>query len=222
MDRPQSSVKFNLYPTLFVFLLPIVILTICIGVYGNQTAFLYINNHFHSGILDTLMPFITMMGEWVVVIPTIIIVAFFNYKQALGITISGIVSMIVVQGLKEYVFADMARPSGVFANDLSVLHIVENTDLHSCYTFPSGHSAGVFMLCMSLAFYFKNMYVTIGLILMACLTGWSRIYLAQHFPIDVAVGALIGIASSYFMEIWISKTKKFKGEANFMTLFLKK
>ncbi|MDZ4758506.1 MAG: phosphatase PAP2 family protein [Bacteroidota bacterium] len=180
------------------------------------------NNNFHSTFFDALMPYITMLGEWVTIIPIIIIFAFINYKRALGVAFSGILSFLVVQGLKEFVFDQVARPAGVFANDLSVLHIVENTDLHSSYSFPSGHSAGAFIWCLSLAFYFRKLYITVGLLMLACLTGWSRIYLAQHFPLDVAIGGIIGIASSFLIELWISKTKKFQGESKFMTLFRKK
>lgn len=190
--------------------------------YGNHTAFLYINNSFHSAFFDIIMPYVTMMGEWVVIFPIIIIIAFASYKKALGLALSGILAFIIVQSLKEFMFADVARPAGVYANDLSAIYMVENTDLHSSYSFPSGHTAGAFLWCLSLAFYFNKTYITIGLLLLACLTGWSRIYLAQHFPIDVVVGGIIGIASSCFIEVWISKTKKFKGDGNFMTLFRKK
>ncbi len=222
MDKPQSSVKPNLYPTLFVFLIPSVILCVLILLYSNTRVFIYINNQYHSALLDTLMPYITMLGEWFLILPIIVAMAFVDYKRALGTTLAGAFAFIIVQSLKTFAFAEVARPAGIFSNDLSVLHIVENTDLHSMYSFPSGHTAGGFMWCSSVAFFFNKKYISFILLVVACFIGWSRIYLAQHFPSDVAVGAVIGVASSAIIEIWISKTPKFAGGDNFMTLFRKK
>lgn len=221
MDKSTSGIKPSIHPTLFIFSLPLIILAIYVLIYGNQLVFLYINNNFHTSFLDTLMPYFTMMGEWVVVAPAIIITAFYNYKRALGITIASVTAFILVQLLKEFVFPDIPRPAGVFHDNLSALHILKDTKLHSSFSFPSGHSAGGFVYCISLAFYLNKNFITIALLLIACLTAWSRMYLAQHFPIDVAAGGLIGISCAFLMEILIEKSPRFKGGDNFMTLFRK-
>ena len=87
-------------------------------------------------------------------------------------------------------------PRPVAALGIEVLQIVEGVSLHSWKSFPSGHTATAFSLLFALAIpYSRRIQVSIGLI--ALLVGYSRIYLNQHFGLDVAVGATIGIVSGY-------------------------
>ena len=49
-----------------------------------------------------------------------------------------------------------------------------------------------FCFCVTLSLYIKRNNWSLFLIVIAFLVGFSRIYLTQHFLIDVLVGALIG------------------------------
>ena len=60
-------------------------------------------------------------------------------------------------------------------------------------SFPSGHTASSFAAATALAtFYPKAAPLAYGL---AAAVGVSRVHLGHHFPSDVGVGALIGIAT---------------------------
>lgn len=65
------------------------------------------------------------------------------------------------------------------------------------YGFPSSHAAN----CMGLALFFTLLYK--NKLTGACLFAWaticaySRMYLGVHYPMDIAVGTLIGLASGY-------------------------
>jgi hypothetical protein len=60
------------------------------------------------------------------------------------------------------------------------------------YSFPSGHTVTIFTLVGVLMFFFRSAYVRVGLIIIALLTGISRMAVGVHWPADVLAGAAIG------------------------------
>jgi undecaprenyl-diphosphatase len=72
-------------------------------------------------------------------------------------------------------------------------------------SFPSGHTASSFAAATALsAFYPKASPLVFGL---AAGVGVSRVHLGHHFPSDVAVGSLIGIASGTLIG-WLFRVQK--------------
>ena len=65
--------------------------------------------------------------------------------------------------------------------------IIDNPD---AFSFPSGHAAAAFAVAVSLA----GQGAGLGplALVLATAIGISRIYLGAHYPLDVAVGALLG------------------------------
>ena len=69
-------------------------------------------------------------------------------------------------------------------------------------SFPSGHTASSFAAATALSiFYPKATPLVFGL---AAGVGVSRVHLGHHFPSDVAVGSLIGIATGTLAS-WLTK-----------------
>jgi membrane-associated phospholipid phosphatase len=62
-------------------------------------------------------------------------------------------------------------------------------------SFPSGHTCTAFCLFCFLAFILTPRYKWLGLVffILAMAVGYSRIYLAAHFFLDVYVGSIIGV-----------------------------
>ncbi|MBI2520720.1 MAG: phosphatase PAP2 family protein [Bdellovibrio sp.] len=63
------------------------------------------------------------------------------------------------------------------------------------FSFPSGHTAGAFVICILVANCFP--IFSIPVFLWAFLVGFSRVHLGVHFPLDVLVGGVIGAFCGY-------------------------
>ena len=72
------------------------------------------------------------------------------------------------------------------------------------YAFPSGHTSSAFATATSLALATKKWYVAVPVFAWSAGVGYSRIYVGQHYPSDVIMGALVGTGSAFICH-WASK-----------------
>jgi Membrane-associated phospholipid phosphatase len=111
---------------------------------------------------------------------------------SLQIALSFLLSGILVQFVKHLTHSP--RPKLFFGpGSIHYIHGITDTGYGS---FPSGHSATIFALTTLLSFYFPGRNTGIFFVVIALLTGFSRIYLSQHFPVDVLAGSLAGVSVS--------------------------
>ena len=71
------------------------------------------------------------------------------------------------------------------------------------YSFPSGHTTAAFALAMSASLLVASPTVRLVFLILAFGVGFSRVYLAVHYPSDVLAGALIGTSFALIVHLFM-------------------
>ncbi len=205
---------FNRHKKYFVSLLFFILLSSLFLVTTNK-AFSFISlNIYHSFWLNVFFINFTFLGDGIFAICLIAIISFYkkNKQQALALSYSFLLSGIAAQIIKNLIHSP--RPKLYFEPG-QYLYFIEGVTHANYASFPSGHTATAFAIATVLALMLKNKKWQLPLLLIAILVGYSRIYLAQHFLIDVIIGASIGSLSGVFSFYLVRNSKNIR-------LFLKK
>jgi membrane-associated phospholipid phosphatase len=173
-------------------------------------------NQYHHPILDVFFRYVTYLGDGL--FGAIIVALGFIYRIRYGVIgLLGFAgSAIVTQLLKRQVFHDIYRPSSVF-KEMGILHFVDGVDLHSKFSFPSGHATAAFATFIFLAMMSTNRWVQLTCFAIAWITAFSRVYISQHFFEDIYAGSIIG-TSITMLAYHFLRTRSW-GEKGFVELF---
>lgn len=91
------------------------------------------------------------------------------------------------------------------------------------WSFPSGHATMAFALATTILLLHRTEKVVddrglvLVLYIMACLVGFSRVYVGVHYPLDVLAGAVLGLLAPWLISLSIRW-----GTAFFVALSAKK
>lgn len=172
----------------------------------KNEAFLYLNANL-GPLADKVFEYSSYLAEGWIWIPYFIVLVGLYKKDTAFILMNFLVSTLLTQFAKNYIFNSAMRPmaSGL---DATQIHTVPGVEIHTFNSFPSGHTATAFTLFLLTTYLFPNKYaLSIGIIY-AIVCGYSRIYLAQHFPLDLAGGifvALLTLPISIFIRKKLNK-----------------
>jgi membrane-associated phospholipid phosphatase len=216
----KMQMKDSLYRSRYVlgiFVLIWIILGAVLLIWDKKEIHLFLNQ-FHTVFFDLFFRTITFFGNGFMIAALALIFLFVSFRKAIIIGVSGALSGLLAQFFKRVVFSNIPRPKAFF-DQVSDLYFVPGVDVHSSFSFPSGHSATVFSLFFILILYTKNKVLQILLLFVALLTGYSRIYLSQHFLIDVYFGGLLGIFISITIFTLINKLDNLWIDKSLVSLF---
>ncbi len=162
-------------------------------------------NQFNNAKLDLPFIVLTKMGSGVLFPVFALFFSNRNYRAGISILLTGFVILLAAGLLKNFVFPDYLRPSA-FLEDF-VYKKAEGFTLYTNHSFPSGHAMSAFGFCTVLALQLNRSLSTWLLALLAVLMAYSRVYLNQHFMVDIVVGSWIGFILALSVYLW-SKTWK--------------
>ncbi|GIZ10409.1 phosphatase PAP2 family protein [Flavobacterium sp. UMI-01] len=192
----QNKLFYTLNLVLIVFVLFFLIL------FTRAEGFIWLNQ-FHTKSLNLVFEAITFLGDGLFIIVTALVLFFFKKTRNLAfiIILSYLSSGLFAQLIKNMIIAP--RPSVYFRMYHHQYYL--DTFAHSRIgfkSFPSGHTASFFALATVLSGYFKKRYICWCLLILSMMVGYSRVYLAHHFLIDVCVGAIIGLVFGVLSLVW--------------------
>jgi membrane-associated phospholipid phosphatase len=175
-------------------------------VWGKNESFLYLNTNLGL-VADKVFEYSSYLAEGWIWIPYFIVLVGLYKKDKAFILMNFLISTLLTQFAKNFIFDTAMRPiaSGL---DATQIHTVPGVEIHTFNSFPSGHTATAFTLFILTTYFFPNKYaLSIGIVY-ALVCAYSRIYLAQHFPLDLAGGivvALLTLPISIFIREKLNK-----------------
>lgn len=196
---------FELRSRSFIFLV-ILFLIILILVYFeitesfDQGVVSFVSDHVGNSILDIIMQSITESGDTFYMFGFGVITLLIKKTRRIGITL--MILIILSTLLTGYIKCgvDRDRPDFDYEGVSFPVEISRDTFALFCEggknaSFPSGHAARSFVFGIVLAFVLSERFPKGCYLLFAypILVSISRVYVLQHFPMDVIGGAILGI-----------------------------
>jgi len=175
---------------------------------NRENTHLILNQFFYES-LHLFFRNITHFGDGLAAFVIIIVSLFVSYKSALQIGLTAVFAGGSTQLLKNFVFDDINRPSWFFKYfSENSIQTIEGMDLNIHNSFPSGHTTTAFALYVSILLLTKKSKWTLFLTLLALVAGYSRVYLSQHFFVDIYFGSLMGTLWALLIFVALGRLDK--------------
>ena len=186
-------------------------------------------NSWHTRIQDTFFKYYTMIAEGPIYALGLLPLLWRQIRLTLFMGLCELTGGAVLQLLKHTLCLE--RPICAFERlSDSTWPLVSGVDMHYGNSFPSGHASTFFVFCTCFALFLayrrqrnSETHQTLStiffhlsllsLLTLAALGAFSRVYLSQHFLLDVCVGSIIGFITPLLLfHLGKKKILKLKSE----------
>jgi membrane-associated phospholipid phosphatase len=224
--RTNTLLSVTLVPYLLAFTVSWTFAATAMLAIGNGTFFLWVNSH-GTFFLDQVASAITWLGDGFTYAILCLVLLVIDRVKGIAALLAYALSSAVAQIFKHLLFSSWDRPAGFFeAKGIGIrvpegfqfeiaiaktinpmleaahitLQLPEIYALHHYNSFPSGHAVSAFSMACLLAFFYPKPKLQLFFLLLAWTISLTRVYLGQHFPLDILGGALIGTACSVLVR----------------------
>lgn len=164
----------------------------------------WIQAHLQCGFMDTIMPIITLFGEagifWIAC-AVILMILPKHRKTGISMGLALLMGLVICNMILKPTVARI-RPYDFqwkyYSREITLLISAQHD-----YSFPSGHTIACFEACTVLML--CNKKLGIPATILAILVSFSRLYLYVHYPTDVLVSVVLGVAFGC-ISCWIVHT----------------
>lgn len=160
---------------------------------------LYFLQALHTPWLDKCMKAISGLGDkgFIWILAGVVLLGF-KRTRPMGLCV--LLSLAAGLLFGNVIIKNLAARSRPCWIDGSVLLLIENP---ADYSFPSGHTLAAFESAVSVWLY--NRKWGFGVLVLAVLMGFSRMYLFVHFPTDVLAGMTLGAVIAWAVHWLVEK-----------------
>ncbi len=165
----------------------------------DQRLFYLINDAWTAPVLDWLMPTLSRAGNfgavWLVLLG---LIAVFSKRAGRTVALAGLLALVLGHVASDVLKELTARPRPLGSLP-AVRSLVPEPDT---YAFPSGHATSAFSAATGVMLAARRFLERVplwawGMLVLAAMISYSRVYVGVHFPSDVVAGAGLGLACGW-------------------------
>ena len=199
----------NNFWTILIYLFLVLVSVFFLANYGKVQIHRYLNQLVGNPLMDNFFYYITYLGDGTFAVVLLAAIMFYNVRLGLCSGFSFLLASVITNFLKFYFFDDVMRPYGVFKWFVrEKLKIVDVNDVYIHNSFPSGHATQAFAIFICLSLFAGSNLNKLLFLALALLTAFSRVYLSQHWLVDITVGSLIGTSVALLMFYYVVHNDK--------------
>lgn len=201
----------------YSFFLPYLLFLLVAGIFllsnTRTETHIYLNQFLHPSF-NSFFTYYTHFGDGLMLFAFALLLLFVKFRYAFFLGLTGMISGSITNLLKNFVYGHIERPYFFFKyrqSDYSLNLVLPEEAMNIHNSFPSGHTTGAFCMFVGLMLIQNKPKWGYFFFVFAILGGYSRVYLSQHFLVDIYFGSLIGtIISIIGWQVFENLNKKEK------------